>query len=323
MNNGSQDLTIRDAEAQDAIGIEASFEFVDLGLPSGTLWARCNIGATNPEDHGQYFSRANVVGHEIGDGYMFTVENYQQSSGYTQRAKIIPLDAAYDAAMALMDSDWQIPSIDQYQELYNNTTQEHTTINGISGLLLTSTVDGYEDKSIFLPAGGVFLESTYPNPYNMNVTGSYWARETAPLSNKYKGKCFDFDKTSIRKSWENEQYYGLNIRAVSVKIDADSLSNRKANKSTTLKGYGITDAYTKAETDAKLATKAADVVMTGAGASAAGAKGLVPAPAAGDQNKYLRGDGTWSNELVSAAFSGTTLVFYSGGYFDGTTLMIG
>lgn len=63
--------------------------------------------------------------------------------------------------------------------------------------------------------------------------------------------------------------------------------------------------------------------MTGATSSAAGAKGLVPAPAAGDNDKFLKGDGTWSDDLPRASFVGTTLVFSSGGTFSGTTLVLG
>ena len=63
-------------------------------------------------------------------------------------------------------------------------------------------------------------------------------------------------------------------------------------------------------------------VMTGAGASAAGAKGLVPAPAAGDNDKFLRGDGTWADDLPRAQFVNNKLVFSSGGVFSGTTLVL-
>lgn len=64
-------------------------------------------------------------------------------------------------------------------------------------------------------------------------------------------------------------------------------------------------------------------VMTGASASVAGEKGLVPQPSAGDNDKFLRGDGTWADDLPRATFVGTTLVFTSGGEFSGTTLVLG
>lgn len=77
------------------------------------------------------------------------------------------------------------------------------------------------------------------------------------------------------------------------------------------------------EVEGRVSDKADDAVFTGASASAAGKRGLVPAPAAGDGNKYLRGDGTWSDDRPSAAFIGDALVFYSGGVFDGETLIVG
>lgn len=73
----------------------------------------------------------------------------------------------------------------------------------------------------------------------------------------------------------------------------------------------------------RVSDKADDAVFTGASASAAGKRGLVPAPASGDNNKFLRGDGTWSDDRPSAAFVGETLVFYSGGTFVGETLVVG
>ena len=66
-----------------------------------------------------------------------------------------------------------------------------------------------------------------------------------------------------------------------------------------------------------------DNVMKGATASTAGAKGHVPAPAAGDNTKFLRGDGSWSDKLLRASFVGTTLVFSTGAVFSGTTLLLG
>ena len=63
-------------------------------------------------------------------------------------------------------------------------------------------------------------------------------------------------------------------------------------------------------------------VMTGATGSAAGAAGLVPQPAAGDNVKFLRGDGSWSDDLPRASFVNNTLVFSSGGVFSGSTLLL-
>ena len=105
----------------------------------------------------------------------------------------------------------------------------------------------------------------------------------------------------------------------------DTLSTAEANAyNATLDGaVSTTDVKTAAvPTKVKDYVDGRTPVMTGASDSAAGAKGLVPAPAAGDENKLLRGDGTWADQPL-AAFVGETLVFYSGGAFSGETLVLG
>lgn len=72
-----------------------------------------------------------------------------------------------------------------------------------------------------------------------------------------------------------------------------------------------------------VSTPTSNPVMTGATSSVAGEKGLVPKPSAGDNDKFLKGDGTWSDDLPRASFVGTTLVFSSGGVFSGSTLLLG
>lgn len=90
-------------------------EYVDLGLPSGTLWATCNVGASRPEDYGDYFS---------------------WDTGKTAAAK--------------WGNGWDMPSKEQWKELKENTKSSWTTRNGVNGRLFTAS----NGNSIFLPAAG-------------------------------------------------------------------------------------------------------------------------------------------------------------------------
>ena len=90
-------------------------EYVDLGLPSGTLWATCNVGASKPEDYGNYFS---------------------WDEGKT--------------AAANWGNGWDMPSKEQWEELKENTKSSWTTRNGVNGRLFTAS----NGNSIFLPAAG-------------------------------------------------------------------------------------------------------------------------------------------------------------------------
>lgn len=143
-------------------------EYVDLGLPSGTLWATMNVGADNPEDYGDYFAWGETTGYssDTSDGYVFdwtsykwcngsrtSITKYCTDSSYGTVDNKTELDLEDDAANVLWGGDWRIPSNAQIEELCNiaYTTTTSTTTNGVSGVLITSKSNG---KSIFLPSAG-------------------------------------------------------------------------------------------------------------------------------------------------------------------------
>ena len=139
------------------------FEYVDLGLPSGTLWATTNVGARKPTDYGLYFQWGDTQGYtaeQVGTGegqkkfasdesdYKFGV--YPNYTKYTVAGATLELED--DAAHANMGGDWHMPTPIQISELLNNTTNTWTTQDGVNGRLFTSKKDG--SKSIFIPAAG-------------------------------------------------------------------------------------------------------------------------------------------------------------------------
>ena len=140
------------------------YEYVDLGLPSGTLWATQNVGAINPSDYGLYFQWGDTQGYTkdqvgIANGKKaFTWKDYKwnpSGNGVTftkYNAKNSALELEDDAAHINMGGDWHMPTPTQIQELLDNTTTAWTMLDGVSGMAFTSKKD--ESNSIFIPAVG-------------------------------------------------------------------------------------------------------------------------------------------------------------------------
>ena len=139
------------------------FDYVDLGLPSGTLWATCNVGASKPSDAGLYFQWGDTVGYTAaqvgtGDGKKKFASDWSDykwgvNPNFTKYTTTgATLDLEDDAAHVNMGGSWHMPTPTQIKELLNNTTNTWTTQDGVNGRLFTSKKDG--TKSIFIPAAG-------------------------------------------------------------------------------------------------------------------------------------------------------------------------
>lgn len=145
-------------------------DYVDLGLPSGTLWATCNVGAENPEDAGFYYAWG-----EIEPKNSYSSGNYKWYNGSTTVfSKYSDYDDLYlsdDAAYVNWGSNWRMPYYDELDELIDsrNTTTEVTTQNGVKGLKITSVSNG---NSIFLPVAGYVNGSS---TVGGGVNGYYWS----------------------------------------------------------------------------------------------------------------------------------------------------
>lgn len=124
---------------------------IDLGLPSGTLWADKNIGAYSRSDAGLYFSWGNTVGHEYNSGYPFTAEEYALTEGATI---VQDLPISHDAAAVRLGNDWRMPSNELWQELINYCQKSVVTIDGVVCFVLTSEFNG---EVLVLPASGSII----------------------------------------------------------------------------------------------------------------------------------------------------------------------
>lgn len=150
--------------------------WVDLGLPSGLLWASCNVGASNPEEYGSYFAWGETQPKSVYDWETYAYYDYSRGR-FTKYCNyedfgivdnLSTLQASDDAATAIIGNGARIPTADEWQELQNNCTSEWTTKNEVSGRLFT----GSNGNTIFLPAAGIIGGS---EPYGAGYGGSYWS----------------------------------------------------------------------------------------------------------------------------------------------------
>ena len=205
------------ANVQGGINIP-SIEFVDLGLPSGTLWMKCNIGAEKETDYGLYFQWGDTVGHE-GD-FEFTWSNCPGNGGnrsYNEPALSTwntanltnnVLNTSVDAAYAHTKGKAKMPTQAQFHELNSNTNNEWVTIDGVKGVKFTNKNDS--SKYIFIPASG-WREGRYIN--NSSINGYYWSSTLYPINVSY-AKCFVFSRNSRDEYCYNYRYLGVSVRGV-------------------------------------------------------------------------------------------------------------
>jgi len=198
----------------------APHDYVDLGLPSGTMWATCNVGANSPEEYGDYFAWGETEPksdyswstYKYCKGTENTMTKYCTSSSYGTVDNKTELEPSDDAATANWGSGWQMPSSEQRDELINSsyTTTTGTTMNGVKGWKITSKSNG---NSIFLPAAGG-CGGTSLN--NAGSSGGYWSRSLdTSCSNDAYVMYFYFSR--IYASGYSGRYYGLSVRPVRVK----------------------------------------------------------------------------------------------------------
>ena len=187
---------------------ENGHEYVDLGLPSGTLWATMNVGATAPEEFGNYYAWGETAPKDDYDWntYKFTTDGgstFTKYNGTDGKTTLAPED---DAAAVKLGGKWRMPTDDEWTELRKNCTWTWTTLNGVNGYEVTSKTNG---NAIFLPAAG-YRDGDYP--YNAGDLGSYWS---SSLITDYPGRAWDvrFFSDLVGRGILG-RYYGLSVRPV-------------------------------------------------------------------------------------------------------------
>jgi len=164
-----------------------SEDWVDLGLPSGLMWAKCNLGAATPEAYGNYYAwgekqpKAEYKWSTYGfcavgsDGKLQILNKYNTSADYGAVDAKVVLDSVDDVAASDMGSGSRIPTYDDWRELLANTTNEWTEQNGVYGCRFTAS----NGNSMFLPAAGFMRDGTLmcdaTNGFEWNRFGLYWS----------------------------------------------------------------------------------------------------------------------------------------------------
>ncbi|MBO7281335.1 MAG: hypothetical protein J6V00_09275 [Bacteroidaceae bacterium] len=169
---------------------------IDLGLPSRLKWASCNIGASSPEECGDYFAW----------GEIDPKSNYSEFNSIThkKRMKSIIGDGNYDVATAKLGKSWYTPSSADFEELINNCTWEWTTVNDVNGYKVT----GPNGNSIFLPATGYRDVTSYSND---GKSGEYWS--STPHKDTQYSYYFCYTADGYYTFW-NCRYVGRCVRPV-------------------------------------------------------------------------------------------------------------
>ncbi len=206
-------------------GGTAVHESVDLGLPSGTLWATCNVGAASPADYGDYFAWGETTPksdytwatYKWCEGEKSTLVKYCTESYWGSVDGKTVLEASDDAATANWGSAWRMPTTEEQQELFNTEycTWTWTTRTNSKGKL----IPGYEVKSqsngnsIFLPEAGYRVGTSLAQA---GIFGYYWSSSlNSSLANE---ACYlDFGWKS--HTWSNySRHYGVSVRPVRASV---------------------------------------------------------------------------------------------------------
>ena len=205
----------------------STMEYVDLGLPSGLKWAKCNLGASKPSDYGDYYAWGETAPKadydwatykwmQAGQSDSKYITKYTIADGetegiwYDSSRKFIgdnktALDAADDAATAKLGSPWRMPTIDEIQELIDKCTWTWTTQDGVNGY----QVDGPNGNAIFLPAAG------YRKVSGLKYAGSQGYCWSSSLSTTESNCAYSLDLNSDRYLIARTyRYFGYSVRPV-------------------------------------------------------------------------------------------------------------
>ena len=217
-----------DDDENSEVNDKSPAEAIDLGLPSGTLWASCNVGATKPEEYGDYFAWGEITPKENYsestykwcNGDLDKLTKYNANNSYGTVDNKTELELTDDAAYMNWGGRWRMPSLDQIKELLDNCDWEWTKLNGVRGQKATSKKNG---NTIFFPAADYYAPWGIPDVNNsVYACGEYWSR-TLCTSYSDSGYGLRFDTSTVPGTrdvlgWDDcPREFGLSIRPVRMK----------------------------------------------------------------------------------------------------------
>lgn len=180
---------------------------IDLGLPSGTKWACCNVGTDQPIGLGDYYSYAETETKEVynwrtcklsDDGTSYGVMTYFPK-GFNK--------TDVDVSTVKWGEPWETPMIEQFQELFDNCTAQWTTVKGVNGRLFT----GKNGNSIFMPAAGQKID------FSLSAKGKYgyyWTSDEQPEGKLRQARFMFFYDGNQQTSGVSAITIGRSIRPI-------------------------------------------------------------------------------------------------------------
>ena len=198
---------IKELELNAGVGVpKETMEYVDLGLPSGIKWAKCDLGETSPEIYGDEYAWGETWTKWSDDYYYFTDIVKGQYTKYDSRDKRYFLEKEDDAAYLRLGEGWRIPTWNEMQELIDNCTITESTLNGRRGAMLISKIN---NNYIFFGYWNYIGNRSYR-----------WSSALNP-SDPSLAKCMYFDKEGdrivLKQDYGNRDESRLAIRPVYVK----------------------------------------------------------------------------------------------------------
>ena len=191
---------------------------IDLGLPSGTKWACCNVGTNIPTECGNYFAWGETSSKSyyakynykwFRDGDDHNITKYCCNSNFGTVDNRTELEPEDDAACVNWGPEWRMPSLRQFYELKNNCATKWTNVNGMGGYLFKSNTNG---KAVFLPAAGW--------PYNgvqeVGSEGFYWSCRYYYDFRPDLGEILAFGGKNALNGYYYNRYKGASVRPVYV-----------------------------------------------------------------------------------------------------------
>jgi hypothetical protein len=208
MKNFNQYITEKIKLSSDRFNKKINLEYVDLELPSGTLWAKCNLGASEEYEYGDYFAWGETEPKKeyTWDTYKFGKPN--KLTKYNDKDKLDNIKLTDDPTHVNMGSGWSIPTKKQFVELVNNTKHEvveNYNNSGIDGMLCTAK----NGNTLFLPCGGCIKNTSNDA---ITIDGLYWMSNIDPNDPNNAYYLYFWD-TSLYTVVAN-RYFGLSIRGV-------------------------------------------------------------------------------------------------------------
>ena len=198
-------------------GTENGYGWVDLGL--SVKWATCNVGASKPEEYGDYFAWGETKPKDYyewstykwrnGSSSSLTITKYCTDSYYGTVDNKTQLELSDDAARANWGGVWRMPTYEEQDELLKNCTWTWTTQNGVKGYKVTSKKSGYTNKSIFLPAAGYRYETSL---FDAGSDGRYWSSSLYTV-NPGIAYLLGFNSSHVDRH-RFSRYYGFSVRPV-------------------------------------------------------------------------------------------------------------